>query len=69
LDLPWHPLKEDRINGEKDTIIPRLAGSKKENFTLREEKRRPGKTSVYHPKKQKGENLTLLDGKRNGLEG
>jgi hypothetical protein len=51
---PGLPLKEGWINGEKDNIIPRLAGSEKENFTLRGEKRRPGKTSVCFPKSKKG---------------
>jgi hypothetical protein len=34
------PLKEGWINREKDSIIPCLVGSKKENFTLRGEKRK-----------------------------
>jgi hypothetical protein len=50
---PGLPLKKGWINGEKDNVIPRLAGSEKENFTLRGEKRRPGKTSMRLPKNKK----------------
>jgi hypothetical protein len=41
---PGLPLKEGWINREKDKIIPCLAGSKKEDFTLRGEKGRLRKT-------------------------
>jgi hypothetical protein len=54
LDLPWPPLNEDRINGEKDNIIPRLAGSKKENFTLRGKKEDQGKLRCTILKSKKG---------------
>lgn len=63
---PGLPLKKGWINEEKDNVIPRLAGSEKENFTLRGKKKtREGFDGP--PKKQKEKKLTLLDGERDGL--
>jgi hypothetical protein len=65
---PGLPLRKTGLMGEKTTSSPALQGAKKK-FRLKRRKRRPGKTSVCHPKKQKGKNVTLLDGKEERMRG